>query len=99
MRACRGVDNQGEYEKLEVIGERVDALVPEDVVLMKLDVAGFEPLAFRSAQGIMDSHTCAPLSCACMLDAQCRPLRIPLGPSKMCLSICCWPEGQQQQVQ
>jgi hypothetical protein len=53
---CRGIDNEGEYEKIQVIGERVDAVVKEDVVLIKMDVEGFEPTAFASASGLFDNH-------------------------------------------
>ena len=38
LHACRFVDNQGAYEKVQVVAERVDALVQEDVLLLKLDV-------------------------------------------------------------
>ena len=48
----------GEYERIEVAGERVDSVVQEDVLLMKLDVEGFEPTAFQSSKGILDSFRC-----------------------------------------
>ena len=35
---CRNIDNEGEYEKVTVTGERVDALVQQDVLLLKIDV-------------------------------------------------------------
>ena len=63
----RAIDNQGEYERVAVRGERVDALVQEDVTLMKLDVEGFEPLAFESSKGILDGHSCVPALLACAL--------------------------------
>lgn len=60
---CRSIDNVGEYERLEVAGERVDSVVQEDVLLMKVDVEGFEPTAFQSSKGILDSFRCpCPLS-------------------------------------
>jgi hypothetical protein len=58
MRSCRSIDNGGEYEVLEVRGERVDAVIRESVLLMKLDVEGFEPAAFQSAKGILDAFRC-----------------------------------------
>ena len=53
----RAVDNAGDYETVQVKGERVDAVVQEDVLLMKMDVEGFEPVAFNSAKGVFDHHT------------------------------------------
>lgn len=53
---CRNIDNEGEYEHIEVKGERVDSVVQEDVLLMKLDVEGFEPVAFQSSMGILDNY-------------------------------------------
>ncbi len=38
----RGIDNERPYEHLKVSGERVDAVVREDVALLKMDVEGFE---------------------------------------------------------
>ena len=57
MPGCRAIDNKGEYEHLAVTGERVDSIVQEDVLLMKLDVEGFEPVALESAKGILDAHS------------------------------------------
>ena len=54
---CRNVNNEGDYEKVTVPGERADAVVQEDVMLLKLDVEGFEPQAFASSQGILDGHS------------------------------------------
>ncbi len=39
---------------MKVTGERVDAVVAEDVALLKMDVEGFEPTAFESAKGVLD---------------------------------------------
>ena len=41
---------------VEVAGERVDSLIREDVLLVKLDVEGFEPTAFRSSSGLLDHY-------------------------------------------
>lgn len=57
----RNVNNEGEYERVRVTGERVDAVVNEDVALLKMDVEGFEPTAFQSAKGVLDTFKCAPL--------------------------------------
>ncbi len=56
---CRSIDNEGAYDFIEVKGERVDSVVQEDVLIMKLDVEGFEPTAFQSSKGILDSYKCA----------------------------------------
>jgi hypothetical protein len=53
--ACRNIDNEGEYESIRVRGERVDSVLQEDVLLMKMDVEGFEPTAFESSKGILDT--------------------------------------------
>ncbi len=37
---------RGPTKVVEVAGERVDSLIKEDVLLVKLDVEGFEPTAF-----------------------------------------------------
>ena len=55
---CRAIDNEGAYELVEVAGERVDSLIREDVLLIKLDVEGFEPTAFRSSSGLLDHQRC-----------------------------------------
>ena len=49
-------------------GERVDSLVRENVLLLKLDVEGFEPTAFRSSQGLLKNYRCGVLqkACSCM---------------------------------
>lgn len=68
--SCRAIDNEGAYELVEVTGERVDSLVREDTLLIKLDVEGFEPTAFRSSTGLLEQyrydslqqHTCSPTS-------------------------------------
>ncbi|CAL8462169.1 g1700 [Coccomyxa elongata] len=52
----RSIDNEGAYDFIEVKGERVDSVVQEDVLMMKLDVEGFEPTAFQSSKGILDSY-------------------------------------------
>lgn len=56
---CRSIDNEGAYDFITVKGERVDSVVQEDVLLMKLDVEGFEPTAFQSSKGILDTYKCA----------------------------------------
>ena len=59
MRARRNINNEGAYEKVKVTGERVDGVVAEDVALLKMDVEGFEPTAFESAKGVLDTFKCA----------------------------------------
>eukprot|EP00884_Botryococcus_braunii_P020612 jgi/Botrbrau1/7234/Bobra.0021s0018.1 len=44
-------------EVVVVPGERLDAMVKEDVALMKIDIEGFEPDAFETAVRIFDQHT------------------------------------------
>ncbi|KAK9842464.1 hypothetical protein WJX81_001323 [Elliptochloris bilobata] len=51
----KNINNEGAYEKYKVKGERVDAVVAEDVALLKMDVEGFEPTAFESAKGVLDT--------------------------------------------
>ncbi|KAK9818128.1 hypothetical protein WJX72_007587 [[Myrmecia] bisecta] len=52
----RAINNEGNHETVLVEGERVDAVVRESVLVMKLDVEGFEPTAFEGAKGLLDSH-------------------------------------------
>lgn len=52
----KGIDNEGEYEHLRVRGERVDDVVHQDVVLMKMDVEGYEPHVLESAKGLFEHH-------------------------------------------
>ena len=72
---CRSIDNVGEYERIEVAGERVDSVVQEDVLLMKLDVEGFEPTAFQSSKGILDSFRCPCLLVSGATSQCCSPLK------------------------
>lgn len=63
----RGIDNEGEYEHLRVRGERVDDVVHQDVVLMKMDVEGFEPHVLEVSQlpcGKTRAQSCC--FCCCM---------------------------------
>ncbi len=52
----RSVDNQGDYEIVKAMGERVDEVVGEDVVLLKADVEGLEPGVIESAKGLLESY-------------------------------------------
>ena len=54
----RSVDNQGDYEIVKAMGERVDEVVGEDVVLLKADVEGLEPGVIESAKGLLESYKC-----------------------------------------
>ncbi len=38
------------------MGERVDEVVGEDVVLLKADVEGLEPGVIESAKGLLESY-------------------------------------------
>ncbi len=62
---CRAIDNEGAYELVEVAGERIDSLIRENVLLIKLDVEGFEPTAFRSSSGLLDHYRCDNMQQAC----------------------------------
>jgi hypothetical protein len=53
---CRSVDNQGDYEIVKAMGERVDEVVGEDVLLLKADVEGLEPGVIQSAKGLLESY-------------------------------------------
>ena len=50
----RAIDNEGDYKHLKIQGERVDAVVHEDVALMKMDVEGFEPHVLEGAKGLFE---------------------------------------------
>lgn len=54
---CRGIDNHGDYEVVQALGERVDTLVKEDVLLLKVDVEGLEPAVLHSATRLFDKYT------------------------------------------
>ena len=42
------------------MGERVDEVVQEDVVLLKVDVEGHEPGVIQSATGLLDGYRWEP---------------------------------------
>ena len=48
-------------EEVSAVGERVDEVVQEDVLLMKVDVEGLEPGVMASAQGLLRNYRCAVL--------------------------------------
>ncbi|DBA86663.1 TPA: hypothetical protein ACH3X1_005126 [Trebouxia sp. C0004] len=50
------VDNQGDYEIVKAMGERVDEVVGEDVLLLKADVEGHEPGVIQSAKDLLESY-------------------------------------------
>ena len=54
---CRGIDNHGDYEVVQALGERVDTVVKEDVLLLKVDVEGLEPAVMHSATRLLDRYT------------------------------------------
>jgi hypothetical protein len=54
-----------------VSGERVDSLVRENVLLLKLDVEGFEPTAFQSSQGLLKNHRCVGAAEGLLLHEEC----------------------------
>lgn len=54
-------------EEVSAVGERVDEVVQEDVLLMKVDVEGLEPGVMASAQGLLRNYRCAVLCCATVL--------------------------------
>ena len=59
VRGCRG--QVGAHRQVvKALSERVDTLIHEDVLVLKLDVEGFEPSAFQSMKGLFDSQECAP---------------------------------------
>ena len=41
---------------VQAASERADSLAQEEVLLVKLDVEGFEPQAMRSLKGLFDHH-------------------------------------------
>ena len=58
MKSCRGIDNHGDYEVVQALGERVDTVVKEDVLLLKADVEGLEPAVMHSATRLLDKYMC-----------------------------------------
>ena len=55
-RACRQINNKRDLEVVEAIGERVDDVVQEDVLLLKVDVEGHEPGVIKSAKSLIESY-------------------------------------------
>lgn len=43
-------------EIVAAVSERVDSLIQEDALVVKIDVEGFEPSAFKSMKGVFDNH-------------------------------------------
>ena len=41
---------------VKALGERVDEVVHEDVVLMKVDVEGLEPAVMQSSTALLQNH-------------------------------------------
>ena len=41
---------------MQALGERVDEVVHEEVLLLKADVEGLEPAVLKSASGLLDRH-------------------------------------------
>ena len=41
---------------VQAMGERVDEVVHEDVLLLKVDVEGLEPAVMKSCSGLLDKH-------------------------------------------
>lgn len=51
------IDNEGRYERVEVRGERLDAVLNgTHVDLLKLDVEGYEPDALAGAKGLFEAR-------------------------------------------
>jgi hypothetical protein len=92
---CRSVDNQGDYEIVKAMGERVDEVVGEDVVLLKADVEGLEPGVIQSAKGLLESYKWvdyflpAVLLHACMKREGC--LKATSASATLYLLSCCMP--------
>lgn len=54
--ACRNNIPEEFLEKVTAVGARVDDVVQEDVLLLKVDVEGFEPAVIASAEGLLQNH-------------------------------------------
>ncbi|KAL3144968.1 hypothetical protein ABBQ32_003472 [Trebouxia sp. C0010 RCD-2024] len=52
----RAIDNRGDYEIVYALGERVDMVVEEEVLLLKVDVEGLEPAVMHSSTRLLDKH-------------------------------------------
>ena len=61
---CRAIISDDELEVVKAMGERVDEVVQEDVVLLKVDVEGHEPGVIQSATGLLDGYRWGPLGCS-----------------------------------
>ncbi len=51
---CRAIDNQGDYEIVDSVTERVDEVIKEDVIMLKMDVEGYEHLVHASAARLFE---------------------------------------------
>ena len=60
MAHCRAIISEDELEVVKAMGERVDEVVREDVVLLKVDVEGHEPGVIQSATGLLDGYRWNP---------------------------------------
>ncbi|EFN60043.1 hypothetical protein CHLNCDRAFT_133271 [Chlorella variabilis] len=52
----QAIDNEGAYVNVTKATERVDEVVKEDVLIMKVDVEGFEPSILRGTRGLLLQH-------------------------------------------
>ena len=53
--ACRAIDNHGDYEIVDSVTERVDEVITEDLLLLKMDVEGYEHLVHASASQLFEN--------------------------------------------
>lgn len=50
---CRNLISEEFLEEVKAVGERVDEVVQEDVLLMKVDVEGLEPAVIASSEDLL----------------------------------------------
>ena len=53
---CRAIDNKGDYEIVDAVTERLDEVIQEDVLLLKMDVEGYEHLVHASASRLFEER-------------------------------------------
>lgn len=66
------------------LSERVDDIIREDALVIKLDVEGFEPSALASIHGVFENYRCSP--CISLLQKQRRKSKSNYDEPIFCLN-------------
>ena len=56
VSVCRANIPEEFLEEVSAVGERIDGVVQEEALLMKVDVEGLEPAVMASAQGLLRTY-------------------------------------------